>query len=221
MSDSKSTSLTSPLLAEQTSIYAKILNDITNAVFVSDDRLVTTSLAKRYNTSINPVREALKQLQGEGFVTIEQNSGARVAKFEYQTMRNIFEVLQLLEPYLLEWFVEEHTSEQLDELYSLLNKMKELTSDNYIDFRILDSQFHWLMYHKHYNQSAVDIWKRNRLILHTMHANLSINHTRWGQSIKEHEELLQAIEQHNVETTLNVLNKHISGSGKYWSRVIK
>lgn len=62
--------LTSPLLVEQNSIYSKMLSDIINAVFVSGDRLVTTQLAERYNTSINPVREALKQLQGEGLLTL-------------------------------------------------------------------------------------------------------------------------------------------------------
>ncbi|GAC07575.1 GntR family transcriptional regulator [Paraglaciecola agarilytica NO2] len=131
----------SPLINEESTIYAYILNDIANATFVSGDRLITTKLADKYNTSINPVREALKQLQGEGFVTLSPNSGARVAIFEYNTLRDVFEILQLIEPYLMEWFVEEHTQEDLNELKLLLKKM-DSASDR--EYRILDTQFHWL-----------------------------------------------------------------------------
>lgn len=213
--------LISPLLAEETTIYARILNDIANAVYVSGDRLVTTQLAKRYNTSINPIREALKQLQGEGFVTVAPNSGARVAKFEYHTMRDVFEILQLLDPYLMEWFVDGHTTEQLNELYELVKKMEALTPENHADYRILDTQFHWLMYNHHYNRSAVDLWRRKRLILQAMHSNLSLNSARISQSIKEHKEMLISIEKRDVEATLTILKAHITGSGQYWSRFIQ
>lgn len=66
MPELKESSLVSPLINEQSTIYAYILNDIANAVFVSGDRLVTTKLAEKYHTSINPVREALKQRKERG-----------------------------------------------------------------------------------------------------------------------------------------------------------
>lgn len=213
--------LTSPLLAEESSIYAQILNDIVNAVYVSGDRLVTTTLAKRYDTSINPIREALKQLQGEGFVTVEQNSGARVAKFEYNTLRDVFEILQLLDPYLMEWFVDSHTNDQLNELEQLLTKMEALAPENYADYRILDTQFHWLMYSQHYNKNAINMWRKNRLVLQAMHANSVLNYSRISQSIKEHKEILKAVKQRNLDLTLDILKKHVSGSAQYWSRFVK
>jgi DNA-binding GntR family transcriptional regulator len=221
MSNPKKEALISPLLAVESSIYACILNDIVNAVYVSGDRLVTTTLAKRYNTSINPIREALKQLQGEGFVTVAQNSGARVAKFEYHTLRDVFEILQLLDPYLMEWFVDSHTTEQLDELKQLVQKMESLTPDDYDDYRILDMQFHWLMYNEHYNKNAVELWRKNRLVLHAMHANSVLNYSRISQSIKEHKEMLDSIKNRDAELTINILKQHIQESSKYWSRFIK
>ncbi len=221
MPDKNSKTLTSPLLADEPSIYAQILNDIVNATYVSGDRLVTTTLAKRYDTSINPIREALKQLQGEGFVTVEQNSGARVAKFEYNTLRDVFEILQLLDPYLMEWFVESRTAEQLEALEELIVKMEALTPDNYEDYRVLDMQFHWLMYSEHYNKNAVNIWRKNRLVLHAMHANSILNYSRISQSIKEHKEMLTAIHQRDVALTVNILKSHVAGSAQYWSRFVK
>ncbi len=210
-------SVISPLINEESTIYAYILNDIANAVFVSGDRLVTTKLAEKYQTSINPVREALKQLQGEGFVTVSPNSGARVSIFEYNTLRDVFEILQLLEPYLMEWFVEEHLLEDRLELKALLTKMETATD---LEYRNLDTQFHWLTYKNHYNQKAVDLWRRNRLILLAMQANVKLNTTRIKQSIEEHREIIHALEERDVTAVLGVMARHIGNSGKYWSRYL-
>ncbi|ABG41205.1 transcriptional regulator, GntR family [Paraglaciecola sp. T6c] len=213
--------LTSPLLTDQAGVYANILSDIINAVFVSGERLVTTQLAQRYSTSINPVREALKQLQGEGFVNVAPNSGASVSTFTASDTRDVFEVLQLLDPYLMEWFVEEHIDEQRHELENVLFEMEKLTSlaePPHGVFRHLDTQFHWLMYKDHYNKNAVEIWRRNRLILHVAHGSLTLSSRRIEQSIAEHKALLQALEEREVAKTLKTLKAHIASSGRYWSR---
>lgn len=217
MQELEESPLLSPLINEESTIYAYILNDIANATFVSGDRLITTKLADKYNTSINPVREALKQLQGEGFVTLSPNSGARVAIFEYNTLRDVFEILQLIEPYLMEWFVEEHTQEDLNELKLLLKKM-DSASDR--EYRILDTQFHWLTYKNHYNNKAIDLWRRNRLILLAMQQNVNLNKSRIKQSIEEHKQIITALEERDVNAVLAVMSKHIDNSGKYWARYL-
>lgn len=206
------------LISEEDTIYTKILNDIAKGKLVSGDRLVTTQLAKEYNTSINPVREALKQLQGEGFVTVLANSGSRVTKFEFHTMRDVFEILQLLEPYLIEWFILEHTDTQLNELNAVLDKMNQLSPSNYIRYRELDAEFHALMYSHHYNKRAYSMWCKNRLMLQAFHANLGFSSTRFEQSLVEHKQILSGIEQRNVTAVMTVLDKHIDNSGQYWSK---
>lgn len=218
MTEQVNTVQVSPLFLDDDSIYTKIIKDLMNGVFVAGDRLVTTKLSERYNTSVNPVREALKQLQGEGFVSVSPNSGARVTTFEYKDIRDVFEILQLLEPYLLEWFVQEHTSEHKKALYSLLDKMENISEGDHDTYRNLDTQFHWLLYSQHYNKSAIELWRHKRLVLQIMHANTPLSQSRTKQSLSEHKAIVAAIENCDVETALTVLKTHISGSGKYWSR---
>jgi DNA-binding GntR family transcriptional regulator len=55
-----------------------IREDILEGRLAANERLVVSNLAKRYRTSTNPIREALQQLRGEGFVTMTPNRGARV-----------------------------------------------------------------------------------------------------------------------------------------------
>lgn len=209
------------LAGGQDSVYSKLLADIAKGVFISGDRLVTTQLAERYGTSINPVREALKRLEGEGFVTSQKNSGSRVAKFEYSTMRDVFEILQILEPYLLEWFIEERTEEQLNALGSLLDRMKALDPHDFTAFRELDTEFHWEMYRHHYNKSAVTLWQSKKLVLQALHANLAISRTRFEAAIEEHEVILGQLRLGDAEGAYKALMNHILKGGDYWSRIMR
>ncbi len=208
----------SPLIEDDKSVYSFLLNDIANAVFISGDRLVTTSLAKKYNTSITPIREALKQLQGEGLVTIAHNSGASVASFEYTSMRDTLEILHLLEPFLIEWFVDDHTEEDIIELERLMLLME--TADNNT-FKHLDTEFHWSMYKGHYNRKAVDLWKRKRLIMLAAHSSVQLKQSRIQQSIKEHRMIISALEKRDVKATLKIMQQHLASSGNYWSRYLE
>ncbi|GEA13312.1 GntR family transcriptional regulator [Alteromonas sp. KUL49] len=204
-------------VASEDSLYHKLLEDIASGTLKSGDRLVTTSIAEQHGTSINPVREALKRLEGEGFVTFKKNSGARVARFEYQTMKNAFELLQLLEPYLLSWFVENASSANIEDLKQTLREMKNLSVDDSYRFRTLDTEFHWQMYSSHYNADAVSLWRRKKHILQALHVGLSISPKRIKDAITEHELLLNCIEQGDVDGALLALRSHLDQGGEYWS----
>lgn len=204
------------LIENDQSIYSNALNDIAKGHLVSGDRLVTTQLAKRYNTSINPVREALKQLEGKGFVTFQNNSGARVAKFEYETMRNVFEMLQLLEPYFLTWFIEHITEQDIDKLSQILRLMKKTSLSDFASFRELDTSFHWQMYRHHYNQEAVNLWRSKKLVLQALHASLPISPDRFKHALLEHQTMLEYLKNGQGELAKKVLETHIRQGGEYW-----
>ena len=64
---------------------------ILDGEYVSGTQLRQDELAERFGTSRIPVREALRQLEAEGLVTIEANKGATVTAF------SLPEVLELLD----------------------------------------------------------------------------------------------------------------------------
>jgi DNA-binding GntR family transcriptional regulator len=64
---------------------------ILDGEYASGTQLRQDELAERFGTSRIPVREALRQLEAEGLVTIEANKGATVTAFSLE------EVLELLD----------------------------------------------------------------------------------------------------------------------------
>src|SRR3954453_9877954 len=56
------------------------------------------SLVARTGASRTPVREALRRLAAEGLVDLAPRLGARVSRVSAQSVRDLFEFRQLLEP---------------------------------------------------------------------------------------------------------------------------
>ncbi|MFI8389778.1 GntR family transcriptional regulator [Streptomyces sp. NPDC085540] len=75
-----------------------IRDDIVSGVFEPGGRLTEEVLARRYGVSRVPVREALRTLESEGFVTTRRHAGACVAEPTEQEAADLLELRMLLEP---------------------------------------------------------------------------------------------------------------------------
>ncbi|EME98532.1 GntR family transcriptional regulator [Streptomyces mobaraensis NBRC 13819 = DSM 40847] len=75
-----------------------IRDDIVSGAFPPGSRLIEELLARRYGVSRVPVREALRTLASEGFVTTRRHAGACVAEPTEQEAADLLEVRALLEP---------------------------------------------------------------------------------------------------------------------------
>ncbi|MFJ3877286.1 GntR family transcriptional regulator [Streptomyces sp. NPDC090077] len=75
-----------------------IRDDIVSGFFGPGGRLTEEVLARRYGVSRVPVREALRTLESEGFVTTRRHAGACVAEPTEQEAADLLELRTLLEP---------------------------------------------------------------------------------------------------------------------------
>ncbi|WP_149180325.1 GntR family transcriptional regulator [Streptomyces sp. TRM49041] len=80
------------------SVCTAIRADIISGVLPRGSRLTEEQLARRYGVSRVPVREALRTLESEGFVTSRRHVGACVAEPTEQEAADLLEMRTLLEP---------------------------------------------------------------------------------------------------------------------------
>ena len=59
-------------------VHQRLLDDLQQGSFLPGDKLTTESLARRYDVSRTPVREALIRLEREGVVDATANSGYEI-----------------------------------------------------------------------------------------------------------------------------------------------
>lgn len=197
---------------DTTAVYANILADIGAGVFRGGTRLKVQDLATRYGTSIIPVREALRLLQGEGIVTIAQNKGATVSTFDADSLRDLFEVLLLLEPYFVETFAKSCTEADLVELERIQKKIEHTPVEDKATFTKYDLEFHEYVARRHYNWRALEIWKLQRRILNAMAMRVPISRARHAEILQEHRALIGAFRANDTEGALTIIKQHVSGA---------
>jgi DNA-binding GntR family transcriptional regulator len=86
-----------PFRSKKEFAYDALRDAIMGGLLEPGARLVIDELAADLGVSHIPVREALQQLQADGFVTIEPYVGARVAEIDASLIREVFDLMEALE----------------------------------------------------------------------------------------------------------------------------
>jgi DNA-binding GntR family transcriptional regulator len=110
-------------------VVASLRRDILDGVLAPGSRLIIDELAAAYGVSPIPVREALQQLQSDGYVVIQPYAGAKVAEVEIDAIHEIFALLESLEVISGRAACERMEDADLDELEHLVARMDDLVDD--------------------------------------------------------------------------------------------
>jgi DNA-binding GntR family transcriptional regulator len=197
------------------SLYEIIRDDIISGRLKPNERLVVADLAERHGTSTNPVREVLQLLRGEGYVVFSPNRGARVRPIDHDFVRNIYEISALIEPMLTRWFVGMATHEDIAELKRIQDLIE---ANNFADPVLhsgLDVEFHTVVYQRHYNRHAAEIWWKHREVLRAVSQRFNTTLIRRTQVIQEHRELIQLIKAGEADKAASLAAQHVEGSGRH------
>ena len=203
------------------SLYESMMGDIADGTLAGGERLKVARLAERYGVSTSPVREVLRQLQGEGFVEFSPNRGATVREADARTLTELFELLQLLEPYFVAWFVEVVQPEDLAALEAIEARLEATPVAERAAFGRLDAEFHGYMYERHYNRRAVEVWRRQKRALNVFSLRLPIGAVRERAIVREHRELLAALGARDATAAAEVIARHVAGSGDHMSQQMR
>ncbi|AXE23382.1 GntR family transcriptional regulator [Streptomyces globosus] len=120
-----------------------IRDDIVSGALEPGARLTEEQLARRYGVSRVPVREALRTLESEGFVTSRRHAGACVAEPTEQEAADLLEMRMLLEPLAAARAARRRTEGHLKVLRGLVRLGQERARGGQgEDLRALGSWFH-------------------------------------------------------------------------------
>lgn len=200
---------------EGASAYAVIRDDIISGRLKANERLVVADLAQRHGTSTNPIREALQLLRGEGFVIISPNRGARVRPIDQDFVRDIYEIGVLIEPALTRWFVCMATPEDIARLEALQEAIEANNFADPLKHSELDTQFHTIMYERHYNRHAAELWWKHREVLRAVSRRFNFTLARRAQVMREHRLLIQHIKDGEADKAAVLVAQHVEGSGRH------
>jgi Transcriptional regulators len=156
-------------------------------------RLIVLDIAKTFDVSQAPVREALERLKQEGLIVGRMNKGSAVSEITLKEIRDIYELRQLIEGHALREAMKALNADDIGRLERILANMK-LAVDENDSYRLveLDMQFHGYFYLRSGNALFLDIW--NSIKTKIMRFITVTNQDHVGYSIpNSHAELLDVI----------------------------
>lgn len=103
------------------------------------------ALAQQFGTSRIPVREALRQLESEGLLTLVPHSGARVARLDFSELIELYRIREAVEPMAIAESATRLSEAQLVELRQL-EEVIEASRDDLQAWIRHDRTFHLLSY---------------------------------------------------------------------------
>ena len=125
-------------------VAATLREEILSGTLAPGERIVQEDLAERFGASRQPVRDALRLLEGDGLVTLKANSGAWVSKLSESECDEAYLVRERLEPLLLSQSISNLTAAQVKRLSDLVVEIEKINDIE--SFLRLDREFHLLSY---------------------------------------------------------------------------
>ena len=192
-------------------VLAELRRRIVNCDYPPGDRLTEDRLAEDFGVSRNPVREALRVVESEGFVTMVPRRGAFVASPDASTIADIFSVRERLEPLAARLAAERASASDVAGLRDLLDAAREATEA--VDFSKvaeLNSQLHLRVIEISGNRWLASI--ASSLYLH-VHWIFRIGaHHRAPHSWVEHIRLVDAIEAADPQAAELAASSHVDAA---------
>jgi len=119
-------------------ISEKLRRDIILGTLKSGEHIIEKKIAKRLNYSRIPVREALKILEGEGFVEKFPNKGNFVKKLTSEYVDELAILYETLVPILLKDAIPHYTKRTYNNAEKILIKMRKSNDSVEIGYLIWD-----------------------------------------------------------------------------------
>ena len=186
-------------------VFQRLREDILSGKYKEHDELRENTLGKELGVSRTPVREALRQLELEGLVTIIPNKGAYVTGISSKDIRDIYILRSMLEGLCARWATEHITEEQLDELEEviLLSEfhMKKVSGNN--------GKFHKILYEASDSRILSHVLMDFHKYVQQARRNSVVSEERARKSIREHKQILRAIRDNDADLSEQLANEHI------------
>lgn len=194
-------------------VFQSIREDILSGVYQDGDELREITLGEKLGVSRTPVREALRQLELEGLVTIVPNKGAYVTAITQKDVKDIYMVRSLLEGLCARWATRNITEEQIEELEEILLlsefHLKRRNEGRVKQVSELDGKFHKVLYEASDSRILEHVLKDFHKYV-KMARQLSVGTPdRAEHSIAEHRGILNAIKNKDEDLAERLANEHI------------
>ena len=194
-------------------VYHTLRDDILSGKYKDHEELREMTVSEELGVSRTPVREAFRQLELEGLLTVIPNKGAYVSGITAKDVADIYAIRGLLEGLCARWATEHITDVQLEELEEII-----LLSEFHVNrgqkeptqaVTELDGKFHEVLYEASNSRILKHVLSDFHKYVRMARKASVAKQERAEKSIEEHKQILQAIKDKDADLAEALANAHI------------
>lgn len=185
----------------------RVREDILDGVFTAGDALPQEELAARYGVSRSPLREALRQLEAEGWIVYHPNRGAFVATLSARDVHELYQVRRILEVGALRLALPKLDDATLRRMREIDRAMRKAT--NYKDAIALHAEFHGALYGLIDNPRLSEAIRRHHVRVQRLPNPQESTSRVMRASRNDHRDLFEALEAGDVRVAERVTLAHL------------
>lgn len=194
-------------------VFRRLREDILSGVYQEHEELREITIGEELGVSRTPVREALRQLELEGLVTIVPNKGAYVTGITCKDVADIYGIRSMLEGMCARRATEHITEKQIEELEEVLLlsefHLRKSSKEQAEQVTELDGKFHKILYEASDSRILEHVLSDFHKYVQMARAMSVGEKNRAKKSIKEHREILEAIKKRDGDLAERLANRHI------------
>jgi DNA-binding GntR family transcriptional regulator len=207
-------------LAEE--LRLQLADDIVRGILAPGSALDETELARRFQVSRTPVREAIRQLAASGLVEARAHRGAVVARPNEQRIVGMFEAMAELEALCAGFAAERMTSTERRSLEAAHSELRALIhSGDPQRYHEVNEAFHGVIYAGAHNAYLAEMTFATRARVQPFRRAQFRNLGRLAKSYQEHDRVVAAILRGDRDSATQAMRVHIVTVGLEYEAYIE
>jgi DNA-binding GntR family transcriptional regulator len=192
-------------------LVARLRNMIIEGELGPGSRIPELRLCDHFGVSRTPLREALKVLSAEGLVSLRPNKGASVVLVTRKELEEIIPVLGALAGLAGELACANAQADEIMRIRSLHTQMIELYhSGDKQSYSELNGSIHDAVFAATRNRTLSENYNMIQTRLRSLYFVTPKAPPRWAEAVKDHEEMMTALEAKDGGRFAMIARRHIS-----------
>lgn len=197
-------------------VLVQIRTAIVEGEIPAGTKISEPELARRYDLSRAPLREALARLERCHLIERTPNAGARVVKLSIEGLRSLYQLREELEGLACRLAAEHMTEQEIAEVSALLDQhlstQRVREGESYYQ-EAGDVDFHYRVILGSKNPYLINILSDELYFLVRMYrVQLGMNGPRVSRAFDEHKAIINAIANRDGELADLLMRRHIAAS---------
>jgi DNA-binding GntR family transcriptional regulator len=207
--------------SKKTIVYENLKGRIIKNLINPGEPLNEGVLSKELKISKTPIREALQQLEKEGFIESIPLKGSFVSRISIQDIREIFEMREILECEVVRRAAMKSDPDKVEGIKKKFETESNEDKNTKDHFKAGD-RIHTFIFESFGNKRLLEYYKRLQEHIIRMRLNFfsQLHQERSEQSFKEHLEIMDALIAQDPQRAEKAMRDHLRNSVEYLKKVI-